>query len=494
MFANPATIYKSGKEKVKMRNNLSRQQGSFYEKMKKRVNVFISDARRDRKGFILKLTKVCCIPLLAVSAVSYIALMNSADVNLSVYADGKYIGTVENISLAKQAILEAGADISDTVQVKSEDSCKITYSFTRKKSDSENIMSKDALSDALYEAELDRYVSACGLFVDGEYLTSGKDGQTVNTLIEKVEQAVDSGSAKLMSELSAKNVYVPHNEIYSGDEIISTLILNLKYDNSALDSELGNDILFSYAQDDDISYAPNMNGQTNEIAKSDSENTETDFKGIAKSYETSESEIPFKTVYIESDEVLIGTYKLQTEGESGTVQTLYELISVNGSVITKTEVSTTVTKEAVDKVVLKGTKPKATGVTTGVFANPMSGEDFVYTDMYGNRILNGSHDFHMGVDFSADAGTPIHAADGGKVTVAGWNGSYGLCVIVKHSNGYETLYAHMSKVSVSVGDAVEKGDVLGKVGQTGKAYGEHLHFEIMIGKQRFNPMDFIPKY
>jgi murein DD-endopeptidase MepM/ murein hydrolase activator NlpD len=89
--------------------------------------------------------------------------------------------------------------------------------------------------------------------------------------------------------------------------------------------------------------------------------------------------------------------------------------------------------------------------------------------------------YHTGFDFSAPIGTPIYAPTAGVVTTAGsgsaggWAGTY---VVVEHADGNQTLYAHMSSVSVQVGDRVTGGTRLGQVGQTGRAFGPHLHFEL----------------
>ncbi len=476
-----------------MENDLSRRFGSFRDEISNRLNGVRAEIRRDRKKFIIKLTELCCVSLLTVSAVSYIAYMNCADINLSVYANGEYVGTVSDVQTANLAVLEAESDISNSVQIKSNTPCNITYSLTRKSADDLKIMTKQELVQALYKAQLDDYTAACGLFVDGEFLSAGKDSETVERLINAVQTAVDSGSATLMSELKAENVYVPHTVINAKDELISSLLSSLKYSSDVIDPEIDGDILFSYSQDADKSYAPNINASVNSTIKNDKNDVASEDIEYDKYYESVESSIPYKTVYVETDELEIGTYKLDTEGKEGVTKTLYEIHTVNGTPITKIEVSSTVDSEPVDKVVLKGTKEKPKGITTGVFANPMAGNKFQYTDMYGSRNLNGRYDFHMGVDMWAPVGTPIYAADGGEVVIAGWNGTYGLCVVIRHSNGYETLYAHMSKVAVSEGDMVDKGEHLGGIGDTGKAYGEHLHFEIMIGKDRYNPMEFIPK-
>ena len=85
-----------------------------------------------------------------------------------------------------------------------------------------------------------------------------------------------------------------------------------------------------------------------------------------------------------------------------------------------------------------------------------------------------------GTDLAAPIGTPIVAAAGGTVLLArnGWNGAYGNMVIIKHPNGTETLYAHLSKIATHTGNSVSKGEIIGYMGSTGRSTGSHLHFEV----------------
>lgn len=99
----------------------------------------------------------------------------------------------------------------------------------------------------------------------------------------------------------------------------------------------------------------------------------------------------------------------------------------------------------------------------------------------------GIHGYN-GVDLAAAAGTSIRAAAGGSVIVAkssGWNGGYGNYVVIKHGNGTQTLYAHLSAVYVGVGQAVDAGETIGTMGNTGKSTGTHLHFEVRGGTNPF---------
>jgi len=99
--------------------------------------------------------------------------------------------------------------------------------------------------------------------------------------------------------------------------------------------------------------------------------------------------------------------------------------------------------------------------------------------------------FHYGMDFSAPRGTPIYATGEGKVVRADNKASgYGNHVIIDHGYGYQSLYGHLYKYNVKVGQKVKRGDIIGFVGSTGRSSGPHLHYEVFKDDMRMNPMDF----
>lgn len=132
---------------------------------------------------------------------------------------------------------------------------------------------------------------------------------------------------------------------------------------------------------------------------------------------------------------------------------------------------------------------------------PISNKDLRQTASgYGVRIdpIYRTPRFHSGMDFSAKIGTDIYATGDGKVTMAGWKQGYGNCVMIDHGYGYQTLYGHMSKFKVRVGQKVKRGEVIGAVGNTGKSTGPHLHYEVIVRGHYDNPskyyyMDLTPE-
>jgi murein DD-endopeptidase MepM/ murein hydrolase activator NlpD len=100
--------------------------------------------------------------------------------------------------------------------------------------------------------------------------------------------------------------------------------------------------------------------------------------------------------------------------------------------------------------------------------------------------------FHPGIDIGVPIGTPIHAAKAGTVIFAGWMGGYGNVVIIDHGGGFSTLYAHQSRLTSSVGEQVNQGQIIGYSGNTGYTTGPHLHFETRVNGIAQNPLNYLP--
>jgi len=107
--------------------------------------------------------------------------------------------------------------------------------------------------------------------------------------------------------------------------------------------------------------------------------------------------------------------------------------------------------------------------------------------------VSGRRSMHEGLDFAAPHGTAIYAASGGVVTVASTQSGYGKTIEIEHGNGLMTRYAHASSIDVQVGDLVEKGQLIGKVGSTGRSTGPHLHFEVRMAGHPLDPRLFLDK-
>ncbi|HWI63857.1 MAG TPA: M23 family metallopeptidase [Symbiobacteriaceae bacterium] len=130
-------------------------------------------------------------------------------------------------------------------------------------------------------------------------------------------------------------------------------------------------------------------------------------------------------------------------------------------------------------------------------AKPAAGEGWIWpidggdrSSEYGWRSDIG--DFHEGIDIAVPAGTPAKATKSGVVAMAGWDGGYGICVIIDHGDGTKSRYAHASALLVSVGQQVAQGQAVIAVGSTGHSTGNHLHFEIIVNGKPQNPRNYLP--
>lgn len=179
---------------------------------------------------------------------------------------------------------------------------------------------------------------------------------------------------------------------------------------------------------------------------------------IAKKYGGDAQEIAFFNGISVSDSLATGEKIIIPDGEIAEVAK------------PKTTAKYTINPVTKKKELIKGTNGPA---LSGYFIKPTNG---VRTQ--------GIHG-HNGIDIGAKTGTPIYASAAGTVIVASsgsWSGGYGNNVVIKHPNGTQTLYAHMSRVATSVGSNVAQGEVIGYVGSTGKSTGPHLHFEVRGAK------------
>lgn len=117
------------------------------------------------------------------------------------------------------------------------------------------------------------------------------------------------------------------------------------------------------------------------------------------------------------------------------------------------------------------------------------------TSGFGKRAspLTGEPGRHMGVDIANEANTPIRVTADGLVTYAGWQTGYGRVIVVEHGYGYSTRYGHCARIDVKVGDEVQRGQVLGYVGSTGRSTGSHVHYEVRVHGMPVDPEKYLPK-
>lgn len=112
---------------------------------------------------------------------------------------------------------------------------------------------------------------------------------------------------------------------------------------------------------------------------------------------------------------------------------------------------------------------------------------------YGRRELKGEESWHRGIDVAGKLlVTPVFAAREGLVRIARRSKTFGLWIEIGHPEGWATRYGHLSWIHVSKGQKVERGDLIGRIGNSGRSYGAHLHFEVLHNGQRIDPLSVVP--
>ncbi len=202
--------------------------------------------------------------------------------------------------------------------------------------------------------------------------------------------------------------------------------------------------------------------------------------------ETFSETVPYETKYEESSKYFEGDEIVSVAGQEGKNAVTARITRIDGQQVEREDLEVKVITPVVDRVIIKGTSPRPPTVGSGRFIRPVP---YSIHDGFGTRWGR----MHEGVDmFDGNCyGAPIVAADGGTVVVAGWYQGYGLAVIIDHQNGFKTLYGHASALMVSVGDQVYQGQHIANIGNTGRSYGAHLHFEIWYNGTKVNPAPYI---
>ncbi len=200
---------------------------------------------------------------------------------------------------------------------------------------------------------------------------------------------------------------------------------------------------------------------------------------------TLEEEVPFTTIEQKNPNDYKGNRSTLRMGQTGVRSVDAYVTYINGVESDRKVISETMTQKPIDEIIGLGTKDLPSAVGSGSLAMPVSGS---LSSRYGSRWGRN----HDGLDFSADTGTAIYAADNGKVIFSEYdNGGYGYMIQIDHGNGIVTYYAHCSELLVPAGTLVSKGDLIAKVGNTGRSTGPHLHFEVRKNGTPVNPANYL---
>ena len=210
------------------------------------------------------------------------------------------------------------------------------------------------------------------------------------------------------------------------------------------------------------------------------------------------ADTPYETVEVQTNTLFVGDSRIRRDGTNGKEYNVNLVTYIDNQKVYTEELMSIPITAPVSRIVERGVRANNLSMgeytvlqTTGMFCWPVV-DLYTVTSPYGHRSLG----YHQGIDISGAnaSGKFIVAGAGGVITEAGWStGGYGYYVKIDHGNGVETLYAHMleNSIMVNVGDTVVKGQVIGKVGNTGYSFGAHLHFEVRVNGNRLDPAPFL---
>jgi murein DD-endopeptidase MepM/ murein hydrolase activator NlpD len=193
--------------------------------------------------------------------------------------------------------------------------------------------------------------------------------------------------------------------------------------------------------------------------------------------------VPYQVEKIKDSSIYEGSTVVSQKGKEGSAKVLAKVTKVNGVEVKKDILESETITQPVLQIEKIGTKKRPATTGSGSFINPSYG---VLTSRYGSRWGRN----HNGIDIGGSYNSPIKAADGGIVTYSGWMSGYGNYIVINHENGYQTAYGHCASLSVKVGDRVAKGDLIAKMGNTGRSTGTHLHFEVRKNGQYVDPLKY----
>ncbi|MGP4107830.1 peptidoglycan DD-metalloendopeptidase family protein [Virgibacillus sp. L01] len=479
--------------------------------------------RRSKFSMLKKVAIMTCVGLSFTFTTAYADDdSDSLETIFHVYVDGKHIGEVSD--------KETVQDIIDTkVSKKSDEFANLSITVGEKVSlVSEHVFdptyNKDNVEKQLKEG-LSAKAEAVQLKIADDTVGFFKDQKTADKVLKayKAKYVDDKVLEKLTNKQSDsdskdkpnKNQQNEKSDLALGDSIIKDVtlsekvsfskkkvkpedVLNVKQGLKMLEKGTLEDkvhkvkkgeVLGSIADKYDLSVEKllelNKKLKEDAVLQIDQEIHVTDYQSfvdvIVNKEKVVEETIDYETEIKESDDMYKGDKKVKQEGQKGKKKVHYALKIKNGNIVNKDTVTEKIIKDPVKKVIIKGTK-----------VVPSRGTGELHWPAVGGYVSSnigmrwGS--MHKGMDIAQPSNRSILAADNGTVVSAGWDsGGYGNKIVINHNNGMKTIYAHLSSISVSPGQTVEKGSKIGVMGTTGNSTGIHLHFELYKNGSLQNP-------
>lgn len=437
----------------------------------------------------------------AVCIVFFISLIKYASTmqfTLSVNYNGNELGTIQNEASYNQA----QALVQDKLTYTEIDESVISApTFSVKlMSNSDNAVNVDDLSELIIESGDISATDAYGFYINNELIGvySEEEMLRLKTVLEQLLGAyytANTASVDFVDNVAITQGRFLETNLTTADDAIA-LVTSVR-DVEAYYVIQKNDSVsliaskLATSKDELLENNPFLKDGTHTGDLVTYYYTEPYLSVMTTRYDTYDQNVEMEVVYQYSSSLERGCEYMKQSGSSGYENVTALITEINGVESDRLIISRTVIEEMVPRVFVSGTKENKTIddmsiiEKLGTFCWPVGGDNYV-SSLYGYRSWDKSN--HKGLDIAAKKGTPIYAAAAGKVTMAKTYSTYGKLVVIDHGNGIKTYYAHQSAIHVSEGDYVEKGDLIGEVGMTGSASGNHLHFELRIGNDRVDPL------
>ena len=435
------------------------------------------------------------LPLLAMATATILIFsLLFFGLGIEVQLDGNTIGYLHSAKQLEQAISNVEDKATEYFGVPYHYGGRLTYSLAYLRGN--NLFSTADLENLLFSS-IDNLEKTYALKIDGQVIATNKSRTALQMMLNRI---LDSGITGLEN---TKTEFLQDVQI-----VASSLNESFEMSISDLEAKLGQSRqetqFYKVVKGDTVGRIASKHNMT--VSQLKTLNPGKDLNKIyAGEKLTVSAAVPYlslkqtvKESYTEkieygttieySSSMYTGTSKIKSAGVYGEAAVTADVVYVNGVEQGRTVLSYEVTKQPVNQVKLVGTKARPKTMATGHFIKPVKG---TVSANYGKYpTLSGTH---TGIDWRAPKGTSIKASDGGKVIHAGWKGNYGYCVIINHENGYQTYYAHCSKLLVKKGERVYQGQEIAKVGSTGRSTGPHLHFEVRYNGKHQNPLKYVNK-
>lgn len=453
-----------------------------------------------RRQFVMSVLNVAAPVLSVLLLIGTVSYWTHQDYGLVLSYDGKQIATIKDESVFEKATEMVNQRMAYSTATSA--NLKMTPVFVLNVMDSGRFYAASTLCDRLIQQSNGIIEEGSGLYVDGELIGAVKSSADMTYLLQNVLNTARAGDQNAKASFSEDVETI--NGLFPTASIISAQGMSEKLTGSqqtaAVYTVQNGDTASSIARKFNLTLSElnsMNNGQVGDSLKIGMQlNVQTPqtllhVKVVKK--ETHTAELAYKTVTEKDDSQYTDYSKIITEGQNGVQEITDEVTYVNGVELSRTTLSKRVVKEAVDKKIVTGTKKRpqysGAGEGSGSLMWPVPSIHNI-TSYFAYRWGK----MHSGIDISGgnSYGKTIVAADGGVVTYVKYSStSYGNHLQINHGNGISTLYGHTSKILVSSGQKVSKGQPIALIGSTGDSTGAHLHFEVIKGGSKVNPLLYV---